>query len=495
MSDDIAAAIDDLEILITAQEAYPAFERLWLSAERSIVGCFRVFDLSTRLRSPEARAVGETWFDLLVHKLNEGVEVDITVTDFDPIIATDDHRRSWLSARQLAGAGEIAEGGTLRFSIALHPARVGLLPRLVLRGKVKAELETTDQDDLTPGVAELNPSGDLPLVPATHHQKLCVVDDTALYIGGLDLNERRYDTLSHALPAEETWQDIQAIVRGPVVAAAATHLSTFKGVVEAEADAPPEAAGFLRTLSTKRAVQVVRISPRPAITEIEAAHLDAIRATTGPLYFETQFFRHMPLAEALADAARERPELTCCLILPASPEDVAFEGNEAEDAQFGAQKQMEAIDCIADAFGDRLALLSPARPAPSEFPPGSPATLHGAPIIYVHSKLSLFGGEQAILSSANLNGRSLRWDTEAGVHLTNSEHVRALWDRALGHWLGDLRPDPYSDPLAFAETLNTLAARNLATKPQERQHFLLPYSRARDQELAAPLPGVPPEMV
>ncbi len=40
--------------------------------------------------------------------------------------------------------------------------------------------------------------------------------------------------------------------------------------------------------------------------------------------------------------------------------------------------------------------------------------LGGAPMIYVHAKVSIFDRSAAIVSSANLNGRSLRWDTEAG---------------------------------------------------------------------------------
>lgn len=486
--------IRDLEVFFTAQEAYPAFERLCLTARHSIHGAFRVFDPATRLRSPEARQTGDTWFDLLLNRLNAGVNITLTLTDFDPIVATDDHRHSWAAGRQLAALAELSTGGTLRFQIALHPARVGWLPRRLLRGRVRDELESKEGDPLTPRLNAVDPDTDLPLVPATHHQKLAVVDGTALYIGGLDLNERRFDTPAHDRPAAETWQDIQAIVRGSVVAAAETHLGTFLATCNAEADPPPPAPGFLRTISARRTVELLHISPRPVVTELEEAHLKAIERAKGLIYLESQFFRHRPIAEALAKAARRDPDLACCLLLPALPEDVAFEGNRREDAQLGAQKQKEAIDILIDGFGDRVTIASPAQPhrvADDDDPTG----LHGAPLIYVHSKLSIFGMAEAILSSANLNGRSMRWDTEAGLHLTDPTHVAHLWERVRGHWLGQHAPEWDGDAVGFVHALAERLVRNAERKAGERAHFLLPYDRAWEAELAAALPGVPDEMV
>ncbi|MEJ6389466.1 phospholipase D family protein [Gymnodinialimonas ulvae] len=490
-----ANAIEAFDLLVTAEEAFAAFEDAVLAAEHSVVGCFRVFDLRTKLRGASARKIGDTWFDLILHALNRGVAFSLTVTDFDPIIATEDHRRSWSSARQFAAVNELSTDARFTWTIADHPARVGLIPRVALQAKSRPEMNATAEDPLTPGLADRKSRMDLPLIPATHHQKLAVIDNRSLYIGGLDLNERRYDTKDHALPAEQTWHDIQAVVEGPVVAAALRHLDSFQAVTAGQRPATASAPGFLRTLSMKRSAEVLHFGPKDHVAEIEKAHLDAIAETVGPIYFETQFFRHKPLAEALAKAARTKPQLTCTMVLPASPEDVAFEGNRREDAQFGAQLQMECIDIVAEAFGNRLSLASPARPAVAPTDSSRYSTLFDAPIVYVHSKVSLFGAQQAIVSSANLNGRSLRWDTEAGVHLVDPDHVQTLWHRVLSHWLGRHPIDPLEDQTTFIHWLNGALAQNIATPPEERSHFLLPYPRGRDIELASPLPGVPDEMV
>ena len=87
------------EVLLTAAEAFPAFERAVLSARREIWGSFRIFDLETLLRSQEARLIGETWFDLMVHTLGRGVRVRMVLTDFDPVVRPRLHALTWRSVR------------------------------------------------------------------------------------------------------------------------------------------------------------------------------------------------------------------------------------------------------------------------------------------------------------------------------------------------------------------------------------------------------------
>ncbi|MEY8838732.1 phospholipase, partial [Cribrihabitans sp. XS_ASV171] len=265
---------------------------------------------------------------LILHQLNRGVSFDVTLTDFDPILATHEHRYSWQSARRMAAVNELSEGADFEFRIAMHPARVGFVPRLALRKRVREEFEARDPDELTPGLRELEDENDLPMVPATHHQKIAVIDGEILWIGGLDLNRRRYDSHDHERAPERTWQDIHAKVRGPVVAAAEAHLKSFLDVCAGEADPPPAAPGFLRTISMKRQQELTYISPRTVLREIEEAHLAAFDKVEGLVYLETQFFRHPPLAHALAKAATRKPDLGCVLVVPAAPEDVAFDNND-----------------------------------------------------------------------------------------------------------------------------------------------------------------------
>jgi len=508
--------IDRFDLLLTAAEAYPALEQAFLEAETEISASFRIFDLSTRLRLPAAREIGETWFDLMVHTLQRGVHVRIAVSDFDPIGAVDLHQICWQSCRKLWAAAELAEGGKLDVIPALHSAAAGPVTRAVLFPAAFARLRQviSDLNALSPDESRralfhaphlarytreedgrLLPRLRIPdLFPATHHQKLAVFDRRKLYIGGLDLNERRYDTPRHLRAAERTWHDIQAMVEGPVVAAASAHLDGFLAAVAGRRPPPPRAPGFLRTLSRRCRNAPFRLSPRPVVSEIEDAHLRYVGEANRLIYLETQFFRYVPLAQALARRARAVPGLRLIVVLPAAPEDVAFENSSGLDARYGEHQQTRCLSILHDGFGpQRLLVASPVQPRTEDS--DGRETLRQAPLIYVHSKVSIFDDRAAILSSANLNGRSMRWDTEAGLDLTRPDHVAALRDRVMGHWLPKGFTSADIDPATAFDRWKALADHNTRVAPPARKGFLVHYDSAPARELAAPVPGVPDEMV
>lgn len=480
--------ISTLEVFVTAGEAYPALERLFLSARSEVKASFRVFDLSTRLRSAEALSVGDDWFDLFADTLRRGVDITLTLSDFDPIVATDLHRVSWASAQKLAAVADTEGKGKLTFRVAQHPARAGLLPRIAFSGKVREKLNQRSPDEWTPGLQD--EPGIPDLTPATHHQKIAVFDREILYIGGLDLDERRYDTDAHDQTSAETWQDVQVCATGPVVAAALRHIETFEAVTEGRKEAPPPGDGFLRTMSARRAMPLVHIAPKTVCTEIFDAHIEAFGRAEGLIYLETQYFRERALADALARRAADAPDLRVIVVLPGAPEDVAFEGNEGPDARFGEHLQTRCLCQLQDALGERLILCSPVRAARDDVPDA--ARLHGAPIVYVHSKVSLFSEREAIVSSANLNGRSMHWDTEAGLLLRNPSQVEMLRRKVMGHWMPEA--DNATGTRLFDIWMSTVK-RNLSSPPMGRSHYLLPHDLCRAEEFGQNPVVVPNNMV
>ncbi len=121
-----------VQVLVTAGEAYPELERAFLSARDEIVAGFRVFDLKTRLRSPEALAIGRTWFDLVIHTLRRGVALHLVLSDFDPVARPRLHRATWRTVRMFWAAAELAgPGARLRLQPSMHSAEAGLWSRLM----------------------------------------------------------------------------------------------------------------------------------------------------------------------------------------------------------------------------------------------------------------------------------------------------------------------------------------------------------------------------
>ena len=119
--------VPDVTILLTASEAYPVLENLFLDATEQIVGSFLVFDPKTRLRSDQACAVGATWLDLVAQTMKRGVAIDLTISDVDPVANPDDHRAALRSVRQSCIAGEVVGR--------VHGCRCGR--RCIRRGRVK----------------------------------------------------------------------------------------------------------------------------------------------------------------------------------------------------------------------------------------------------------------------------------------------------------------------------------------------------------------------
>lgn len=510
---------DDISYHLTADEAWPAFEGHVLSARDRVVAGFRIFDPMTQLRTEAGREIGSDWFDLLVHVLDRGVQVDLILSDFDPIVAPDMHQLTWSSMRKFAAIREAAgPGARLNVIPALHPAEAGTVTELGFWPKVRSELRdlrdllndmdaeerrtawmdmpgthdwlVLDED----GLAETRLHGPPPLNTVSHHQKLAVIDGRILYIGGLDLNPRRYDSPVHHRAAEETWHDVQVSVEGDVARVAERHLDALLDVVSGRADPPEEAHGFRSTISAGKK-NWVSMSPRIVRRSISETITSQVDRAESALYFETQFFRDQDLSKRIAKRAAEAPGLEFMMVLPAAPEVVAFDNRKKLDARFGEYLQADCVNRVLDAFGERAYFASPAQrrdAAPDLISGGHRSTFHGAPLIYVHAKVSVFDRQSVMVSSANLNSRSLAWDTEAGIFREDPDFARDVLARSLNHWLPDAQVDVDGSLVAQVRESAELDA---VRQPDNRAGFLLPYDVSAAETFGTYLPGIPAELV
>ena len=489
----------DFDVLITAEEAWPAFERAVLRARSQVHGSFRIFDLRTKLRSPEAKAIGDDWFDLFAYVIRRGVTVTLVVSDFDPVMGTALHELTWQTVRQGAALAEIAEAapGQITVQAALHPARAGILPwGLLLPAMIKRKwdhMAGLSKDSLTRQAVLLGRNALPELRTVTHHQKLAVIDDDTLFIGGLDLNERRFDTLDHDRPARETWSDVHVIMRdGPEVAEAQTHLDSFLDVSAGKRDAP-ELNLIKRTLSAPRRMQFPYLSPRTVVNEIEDAHIQSFRAAEHLIHIETQFLRSRVIADALCEVAITNPRLSLMAIMPALPESLAFYEEDGLDTRFGMGLQKEAVAMVQQTFKARAMFASPVRPVMASR--DSLAVLAGSPMIYVHNKVLVQDDTFALVGSGNLNGRSMRWDTEAGVCITDAARMEILRSKLLSHWWFDDLPPEALDPATLYPWWAKAIVANGVCLPENRSGFLVPYDPDNQAHLVRSLPGVTENIV
>ena len=493
--------------LITAAEVYPALERMIAGATREVLMSFRILDPGTALRDPDLRERGlETWADLIAWVARRGVTIRMIITDFDPLFASPLHRSAWASASRFADQAE----GDLQVLCAPHGQEVGWLWRSMLWMKIAEKLRLLRDEPpekLTPvqrAMLKLRPS----LRPVSIHQKCAVVDGTRCMVGGLDVNERRWDDNDHDRPGPETWHDLSMAVDGPFAESLRAHLietwnaALAGGAADLGTEAQPMPEGtrpqgtsYLRLVRTVSAPTrgPLAFGPRTRHREHEETLLRAFGAAERSIYIETQFLRHRPLVTALTDAAARAPALNLVVLLPVEPERVLYDNDRSLNARHAHGLQTQALTDLTAAFGDRIALVTPARRTASDgdADADADARLHGSAPIYVHAKVTLIDGNFGLVGSANLNGRSLRWDTEASVLFRDRDTIDALRGRLAAKWLGArAKTGDVTDAALWRET----ARANAERAPRDRDGFVLPYPLGRAERFSRFVPLLPADM-
>ncbi|MDU8912911.1 phospholipase D family protein [Aestuariicoccus sp. MJ-SS9] len=488
--------------LITADEAFPAFERLAAGAREELMMSFRIFDPATKLRAPELRERGlDTWADLLTWVVRRGVRLRLIIADFDPLLAQSLHRLAWRSA---SGFADVIVGD-VQILCAPHGQAAGRLWHLAMRARLRktlSALRASDPTRLTPVQRDILETAPV-LRPVTIHQKFALADGTRSIVGGIDINQRRFDTEKHDQSPEETWHDVSMSVEDADFSGALRghFVDTWNAALICGApslaeralpiDMPtrPQAPPDLRLIRTVSAPcpGLTRLGPTPRITDHEKTVLSLIGEAREHIYIETQFLRHKPVADALVAAAARAPDLQLVVVLPPAPERILFDGDDGWDARHAHGLQFRALRRIAAAFGDRAALISPAQPwaAGRDAP-----ALKGGGTVYVHAKVLLIDDAVGLVGSANLNGRSLRWDTEASVLFRRPDTVAALRKRLAEKWLGEDAPGD----TAKAATWRQAALANMAKEPGTRTGFVMPFPMESADRFSKRLPFLPDDM-
>jgi phosphatidylserine/phosphatidylglycerophosphate/cardiolipin synthase-like enzyme len=263
-----------------------------------------------------------------------------------------------------------------------------------------------------------------PIYAAQHHKIICI-DDSLVFVGGIDLTVQRWDRPSHA-PDDplrvgvdgspyEPVHDIQIAVEGEaaraVTCVAYDRWKTAAGeTIDADATVhglwPPNLKPDFENLP----VAVARTAPRwakiPAVREIEALILDSIKAAKERIYVEAQYLADRRVGDALA-AQLSRPDGAEVVLL------VTRSAHGTLEAWIMGGNRDRLIRRLrrADRF-DRLRVYYPVVGTP-----------HGDREIFIHSKLMIVDDVLLRIGSANLNRRSMGLDAECDVAIEATDYA------------------------------------------------------------------------
>ncbi len=271
-------------------------------------------------------------------------------------------------------------------------------------------------------------------VGASHHEKLVVIDEDVAYCGGVDLTVRRWDIAAHH-PAEPRRKDparkpyvpqhdVQIVVQGAAAAALAERARTrwqhaggtpfepahgpARGATSAwpphvKPDFEDTPIGIMRTVAALE-------EHAEEIREIERATVAAIGSAERFIYIENQYVTSKTACEALVARMRAQPQLEVLVVTSRDPGGWL----ETETMGVGRQRFMAAFD--EPPLATRIQFVAPlARSDGPADEDASKITMDGVLAIRVHAKVLIVDDGFLRIGSANLNNRSMGYDTECDV--------------------------------------------------------------------------------
>ncbi|GAB20673.1 hypothetical protein GOEFS_124_00050 [Gordonia effusa NBRC 100432] len=274
-------------------------------------------------------------------------------------------------------------------------------------------------------------------VGSAHHQKIVVIDDEFAFCGGIDMTLNRWDTSDH-LPdndfrtgpdgkQHDPWHDVTVALDGAAarvvadVARARWEAATGE-YLEPLSDNRNEIwpTGLAPTF-TDQDVGVARTIPeygdRAEICEIRNLHLAAIAAARSTLYIESQYLASQHMVDALVSRLAEPDGPQIAIVLPRHAD-----GDVERKVMDGARQS--SLTKLWDA--DRH----------NRFRAYYPVTTAGDPI-YVHAKVLIVDDALLRVGSANLNNRSMGFDSECDVAVEADPNSSA--DQVLRHTIASVR--------------------------------------------------------
>ena len=262
-------------------------------------------------------------------------------------------------------------------------------------------------------------------VGASQHQKLVVIDNQVAFCGGLDLTNSRWDTPEHRVvdPRRTTpdggayppFHDIQMAVQGEAAEKlgqlftdrwqwATGHRISVPKTASASPwpeNLPPDLLdiqmGISRTLPAYKG--------RKQVLEVETLYTDGIKGAERSIYIETQYLTSAKIAGALENSLSQELGPDICIVLPRESSGW-LEQSTMDSIRARVLKQLSAAD-----GHHRLQVFYPALDDEKN-------------TVYVHAKLMIVDDRLALIGSANVSNRSMRFDSECVLAVAAKEDDR-----------------------------------------------------------------------
>lgn len=515
---DVGDALSVMPI-IDGNDIFTALETAIMNAESSVLIAFWAFD-------PEMKTITDpsvTWMELLIEAAENGAMVRVLLNDFDPGLQLKQHVSAWKAYWAMLGALARSNIPAGKFQVVCshHEAETsekimamvkpGLYDTTVVNEINKQNTQIRKEIyQLAPGlwtILNLTTGNKVtakfkgksyPAWPASHHQKIIIVDGKFAFTGGLNITATYVDTQKHQKPGIP-WHDTFVRVEGS--AALRDFVKNYIGLWNQErvrtesflkdayralyfhvhatpligettdlteamipavstSTAPPKIPGQVHRTISKKGTDPTGV-PITVREDVLEGYVQAIGQAEDFIYLENQYFREPKIADAIIQRHQAKPDLRTIILLPKIIEEfLTTKGDEL--SLHGAALQFELLDSMKTKIGANLGLFTLVR--------------KDNKLIYVHSKLCIIDDKFASIGSANCNPRSFKVDTELDFVWYNadvSQKLRLdLWKEILGN------PSTLKTwkPSQFVSKWSEIAKRNIRGSASAQKGFVIPFA-------------------
>ena len=523
----ITPLIDGTAFFIAAEEAMAAAKRSLYLAFWNIYADMKLS--SAKVKTSEGVA---DWQSLLVKLAKREVKIRIVSSDFEAILANDNHQRGWKEYQLFTSTAQAAKLTQDQFQVfcSRHPAQIiagtglkgrveGLFDKLVAElNKKPGELGTKLQNSpgiwpivkLDKGKLQSTKPKAYTLFPATHHQKMLIIDGRIAFVGGINVSDAYWATPAHDKEKQRT-HDLGCRVEGLIVEDLERNfvgrwnkeIANFTAsVTEANAaklkghsiTAPfaPKPLTMSKTALGKQgnalaqvhrtlSLKITQMGPLLGVTterdSVAKAYELAISCANEFIYVENQYVRVVQFADWIIKRFTDTgKKLQVIIVVPMLPEELE-EGGGDPLTQFGLYLQFQTLDKLRKALGANFGLYSLIQDAPVPRGGNRKVASSGSLRIYPHSKVMIVDDVYASVGSSNINPRGFQLDSEINVAWHEPASVKSfreqLWKEHLGSPNGSLfKLWKVAD---YVKNWDAIATKNLKLKPGTRQGFIIPH--------------------
>lgn len=317
-----------------------------------------------------------------------------------------------------------------------------------------------------------------------HHQKIAVIDDVVAFSGGMDVTQGRWDRRQHhvtnkfrdstspdeAIKETCPFHDIHCVFAGETVADIADWVRKRWTIATGNAPIdrcptiddglpsqwPDTVDPHFENIALAQARTMPHTFWTRQIEEILPLLLQEIRQAEQFIYIENQYLCNMQIAEALYHQLKTHPDLKILMISSYDPN-----GYLEKIAMWGGRIRFLAMLQADEDTRDRVLVTYPIC-----------VEKKGSVTIRIHSKIMVIDDRLLHIGSANLNNRSMGFDTEYDIALkatteTHKTQITATRDDLIREHTGHT-PETIAKIIKGDLPLNHLEG----TKPGSRQHLI-----------------------